>query len=411
MIRISHVSKSFRLRPTGGQSPRERLMHAILSVVRARRHVALRDISMEISPGDSVALMGVNGCGKTTLLKIVCGIMKPTSGSVEVTGRAGGLVELGAGFHDDLTGIENIFLHATLVGMPRREIRRRLDAILDFAELGRFIHTPVRHYSMGMFLRLGFAIAMNTDIDILVVDEALAVGDGYFQWKCLRKIKELKAQGKTLLFVSHLPDVAESVCRKAAWIHEGVVKSFGPSNEVARAYNQFVLNKMYEGGPQPWTPELSALLPQVRVGTGEIVIRGIRLLAADGETRHAFDRGEPVTIEVAAECFKPLDDVCIGYQVECIDTVATKVLSSERNAVFTVQPGKCRFLIRFPQLRLHAGTYHLTVSLYAARSLNALYDCHIKMHTITVNERQPWGYSTRVLDLAPSVSWEPGAGE
>src|SRR5262249_11287874 len=188
---------------------------------------ALRDVSFAVEHGRSFGVIGENGSGKSTLLKIVAGILRPTQGSVRVDGRLAALLELGSGFHPDLTGRENIFLNASVLGFSRAEIERRLDSIVEFAELERFIDTPLKHYSSGMTVRLGFAVAINTDPDILITDEVLSVGDEAFQRKCMDRIDDLMRRGKTIIFVSHGLEQVRYVCTDAIWLDHGQVRAAG----------------------------------------------------------------------------------------------------------------------------------------------------------------------------------------
>lgn len=406
MICLEHISKRFLLKPAGNSGLRAAVLGMLGQGAPRQEHWALRDISIEVPQGQSLALFGVNGSGKSTLLKLISGVMKPSSGRVDVSGRVGGVIELGAGFHGDLTGMENIFLHGTLMGLSRADIMKRLDAILDFAELGRFIHTPVRHYSMGMFLRLGFAIAVHTDPDILLIDEALAVGDGYFQWKCMRKIEEMKRQKKTLLYVTHVPNAAEAVCSHALWIHGGVARAYGAAQEVVRQYNDFLYGRLLENEPHDSPVELAALIPQARVGTGEVLITNAQLLDRHGQPRQAFESREPLTIEISAYAKRELHDVCIAYAIERPDQSVSVAYSGERTESFHLHPGENKLRVIFPELLLHAGNYYLTLSLYGKESIWNLYDCHIKMYTFTVTEPGAFDYSTRVFHQPTKIRWE-----
>lgn len=197
---------------------------------------ALQGVTLRVEPGEAVGVIGANGSGKSTLLKCVARVIEPTRGSIRVGGRVSALLELGAGFHPDLTGRENIFINGAMLGMTRREVKARFDEIVAFSELEQFIDSPVRTYSSGMYMRLGFSVAVHVDPDVLLVDEVLAVGDEQFQAKCRARIAEMKARGVTILFVSHdLPRVQE-VCDRAVWLDRGVVRADGPPAEVVREY-------------------------------------------------------------------------------------------------------------------------------------------------------------------------------
>jgi ABC-2 type transport system ATP-binding protein len=242
---------------------------------------ALRDVTLQVSEGETVGLLGANGSGKSTLLGLVAGILPPTTGQVRVRGRVGSLLELGAGFNGELSGRDNVFLNASLLGLPRREITRRFDAIVAFAELGPFIDTQVKHYSSGMYVRLGFAVAVHADPDVLLVDEVLAVGDGAYQRKCLAKVAELQARGRTILFVTHALDLVPRICQRAVVLDHGrIVHDGDPAGGAA------VLRRLLSDGPDADDHD------GPRVG-------GIRVLdPTTREARTAFRRGDPLSIEV-----------------------------------------------------------------------------------------------------------------
>lgn len=406
MIQLEHIAKQYTLKNYKGGSIGGYLLHSLFSADRGGKHWALRDVNLRIPEGESLALIGINGSGKSTLLRIISGVTTPTSGKVRVVGRVGGVVDLGAGFHEDLTGYENIFLHGTLIGLSRADIKARLDDIVDFSELGGFLNSPVKHYSWGMFLRLGFAIAVHTDPDVLIIDEALSVGDGYFQWKCLRKIDEMKSEGRTVLFVSHLPDVAEAVCKTAAWIHDGVVKCHGPAGQVGEAYNNHLFGNVLEGEPMDVPNEISALIPHSRVGTGAALLKNVRLLDGTGTARRSFMRGEELLIDFVIEAREDVDDVCVAVAIERVGQPVSMMVSREEGKVFNLKRGAARGSVRFPNLRLHAGTYYISISLNAAQDYRTLYDCHQKLYTFTVTDTSAHEYSTRFLDMPARAQWE-----
>ncbi|NPV70654.1 MAG: ABC transporter ATP-binding protein [Firmicutes bacterium] len=237
-IEVKDVWKRFRLYHDRASSLKEHFIFWARQT--AEDFWALKGINLAVSEGSTVGLIGRNGSGKSTLLKIISRILYPTRGEVTVNGRVSTLLELGAGFHPDFTGRENVFLNASILGLTRSRTRERLDDIIDFAEMGDFIDNPVRNYSSGMFTRLGFAVAVHVDPDILLVDEVLAVGDLAFQEKCLSKIRELQKKGTTIMFVTHSPQQLEELCDQAIWLDRGEVRMLGPAGEVARAYKQSV---------------------------------------------------------------------------------------------------------------------------------------------------------------------------
>ena len=226
---LDNVSKTFLLRHT--HSIKETVIAAIRRKPLSTSFEALRDVSFVIDHGESVALLGFNGSGKSTLLKLIAGVLQPDEGDVRTRGRIAGLIEVGAGFHPDLSGRENVYLNAAILGMEKAEIDARFDEIVAFSEIEKFIDTEVKHYSSGMFLRLAFAVAIHTEVDILLIDEILSVGDEPFQRKCLAKIRELNAQGKTLIVVSHDLDMVSSLCARGILIVDGSMTFDGDAKQ------------------------------------------------------------------------------------------------------------------------------------------------------------------------------------
>lgn len=233
-IIVSHVYKTFDVYLDKANSMKEKLLFWKRNRKETRQ--VLKDVDLKIKNGEAVALIGVNGSGKSTLLKLMTKIIYPNKGKIITNGKLTSLLELGAGFHPDFSGRENIYFNASIFGLTKKEIDNRLDQIIEFSELGNYIDNPVRTYSSGMYMRLAFAVAINVDADILLIDEVLAVGDQHFQEKCIAKMKELKAEGKTMVFVTHSMDVAKDLCERGIWICDGKVKMDGPSSEVAEAY-------------------------------------------------------------------------------------------------------------------------------------------------------------------------------
>lgn len=200
----------------------------------------LRGIDFEIKKGEAVGLIGQNGCGKSTMLKLLTRIMYPTSGEIKVNGRVSSLLELGAGFHPDMSGRENIYMNASVFGLSKKEIDKRLSDIIEFSELEMFLDNPIRTYSSGMYMRLAFSVAINVDADILLIDEILGVGDMNFQTKCFEKLKEIKKSGTTIVIVSHSLEQIEQICERSIWIKDGLVQKIGASVEVNNAYKQYM---------------------------------------------------------------------------------------------------------------------------------------------------------------------------
>jgi ABC-type polysaccharide/polyol phosphate transport system ATPase subunit len=281
--------------------PREARRLKDLVVARRRSRptdiVALREISFRIEPGSAVGLVGRNGSGKTTLLRLISGIIKPTSGRVDVGGRIGSLLELGAGFHPDMSGRENVFLNGSIHGLKRSYVREQLDEIVAFAGLEEFIDLPVRTYSSGMYMRLGFAIAAHIDADLLLLDEVFAVGDEQFQRKCFGKIFEFKQRGGTIVFVSHDASAVERLCDRAILLRQGRVEFDGPTHESIVRYRQLLAGDRdpaeREAGLKEW-------------GSGEARIAEVEVLGPDGKPRTQFLAGEPLVLRVRVAAERPL---------------------------------------------------------------------------------------------------------
>lgn len=234
-IICDNVYKSFDVYLDKSNTLKESVL-SLFSRNKKERRVVLNGVSLKIKKGECVALIGVNGSGKSTLLKLMTQIIFPNKGKITTRGKLTSLLELGAGFHPDFSGRENIYFNASIFGLSKAEIDKRLDKIIEFSELGSYIDNPVRTYSSGMYMRLAFSIAINVDADILLVDEILAVGDQHFQDKCLAKMKELRNEGKTMVFVSHAMGQVKELCNRAIWISEGKIKKDGPTNEVVDEY-------------------------------------------------------------------------------------------------------------------------------------------------------------------------------
>lgn len=234
-IEVKNVSKKFNVYFDKANSFKERILFIGRNKRKTSREV-LRDINIDIKKGEVVALIGVNGSGKSTLLKLITGIIYPNEGTIYTNGKLTSLLELGAGFHPDFSGRENIYFNASIFGLTKDEIDERIEDIIDFSEIREFIDNPVRTYSSGMYMRLAFSVAINVDADILLIDEILSVGDQHFQEKCYAKIEELKKQGVTIVFVTHSLGAVERFCTRAVWLHDGVVKLDGDAREVVKTY-------------------------------------------------------------------------------------------------------------------------------------------------------------------------------
>ena len=257
---------------------------------------ALRNVSFNLEQGEVIGLIGRNGAGKSTLLKILARITDPTEGWIEMRGRVGSLLEVGAGFHPELTGRENVFLSSAILGMPRREVMRKFDEIVAFANVERFVDTPVKHYSSGMFLRLAFAVAAHLEPEILLVDEVLAVGDARFQKKCLDKMQDVGQRGSTIIFVSHNMPAITRLCRRAILLEDGTIVRDGPSHEVVAAYLNSGLGTT---AAREWPDVTKA------PGTAEVALRAVRVRTPDGVVADAVDIRQTVGVEIEYDVLQP----------------------------------------------------------------------------------------------------------
>lgn len=302
-IEIESLSKCYPLgvRVRSGQL-REQIvkMLQVRSRERKRREIiwALRQVSFQVPEGQVVGIVGRNGAGKSTLLKILSRITYPTSGNIRVRGRVGALLEVGTGFHEELTGRENVYLNGSILGMRRREIDRHFDAIVEFSGLSQFMDTPIKRFSSGMRLRLGFAVAAHLDPDVLIVDEVLAVGDAGFQKKCISAMEELRSGGRTVLFVSHNMAAVENLCSRGIWIDRGELRMDGPAKEVIRAYLGSYASELSSG---------QALQTDSRTGTGEVRFKRLEFLSPAGTASPIIQSGDGLTIRMHFQAERRVD--------------------------------------------------------------------------------------------------------
>lgn len=359
-ISVNGVSKYFRLYHEKNQY----LKTAMLRGRRARYEEfwALKNICLEIPTGSTFGIIGSNGSGKSTLLKCLAGILTPDEGSVTHNGHVVALLELGAGFHPELSGRENIFLNGAILGMTHTEIERKFDAIVEFSGLEQFIDMPVKNYSSGMTVRLGFAIAINVDPEILIIDEVLAVGDASFQLRCLEKIEEFRKLGKTVVFVSHGLDQVIKLCNTVAWLDKGVVKMLGPAHEVVNEYSG-----MSYGAEETEEGEIGK-----RWGSHEIEISKVELLDETGHEPRVFTTGESMTVRMHYNAHTPLDDVIAGIRITLpLGTNVWGANSKRRGVLFPRLFGEGYIDLHIPNLPLLEGSYDLTLDLADISEIHA----------------------------------------
>ncbi len=351
-IRVNNLSKRYRIgKPQNRSEGRKSLLQTAVAPLRYLTSTlrepdpeeiiwALRDVSFEVQRGEVVGIIGRNGAGKSTLLKILSRITEPTSGRAEIHGRVGSLLEVGTGFHPELTGRENIYLNGAILGMKRREIERKFDEIVAFAEIERFLDTPVKRYSSGMYVRLAFAVAAHLEPEILLVDEVLAVGDMEFQKKCLGKMGDVARGGRTVLFVSHNMAAVKSLCNRAILLNAGQVICEGGVNQVVDAYLG-IGTEMFKSGIIPDNAP--------RIGTGDGRVRRIELLNWAGEPISQLYLGQPFRVVLTLQVAKSIREAVIEVGVSTLDGV--RVTSS-----FTVDGGQ-------PPIMLLKGWYKVCLDL------------------------------------------------
>jgi lipopolysaccharide transport system ATP-binding protein len=358
--------------------PADRLLE-MLSGNRLKRRQefwALQDVNIELPRGATVGVIGSNGSGKSTLLQIVAGVLAPTRGNVTVNGRVAALLELGAGFNPEFSGRENVYLGGSVMGLSRREMEQRFGAIVAFAELGDFIDQPVKTYSSGMYVRLAFALAIHVDPEILLVDEALSVGDAVFQHRCMRKIRELQEQGVTILFVSHDTGTVKSICTQAVLLERGRVVVAGAPDEVVNRYHARVSAELsstaYTSAEAPATerqafsdnPRFGQAAGFFRHGTGEARFRDVELLDEGGNVVGAVDTGKPVRLRAHLQCEAALEDLVVGFYVK--DRQGMELFGSntaeEGQPIARVAAGE-RLVLEFAfPAALRPGHYNVTVA-------------------------------------------------
>jgi ABC-type polysaccharide/polyol phosphate transport system ATPase subunit len=389
-IDVQHVSKSYRIYA----HPRHRFLEALWRGRRCyhREFWALSDVTFQVPEGLTVGVIGLNGSGKSTLLQVVAGVTQPTLGRVEVQGRIASLLELGAGFNPEFSGRENVLMQGAIVGVGRREMLERLPRIEAFAEIGDFIDQPVKTYSSGMFVRLAFAAAIHVDPDVLLVDEALAVGDAIFQHRCIRRIRELQEEGKTLLFVSHDVGLVKALCSRALFLHAGELRAIGEPAEIASLYHEHVAR--LERRPTAVRPPAPAAGPGIgsglfrpdpgfdqraglfRHGTGAARIRNVQLLDGNGHPLAAVPFGQDVVLRVHLEFHDEALSWILGYYVR--DRNGTDLLGTntyEEGVPVPSRKAGDTTVVDFRQrLPLALGHYSVTLGLAYERESPTYFD-------------------------------------
>ena len=391
IIKVEHISKVYRLY----SKPMDRLKE-ILGFGGSKRYkesYALKDISFEVRKGECVGIIGTNGSGKSTLLKIITGVLSQTSGDIYVGGKVSALLELGAGFNPEYTGIENIYLNGTMMKYSDEEIAAKLDDIVNFADIGEYIDQPVKTYSSGMFARLAFAVAINVEPDILVVDEALSVGDVFFQNKCFRKFEELRSKGVTILFVSHDIESVKAMTSRVLWIEQGIQKMFGDKLEVCNAYlktllleNNTLASETDVSGKQQYQVKKFELgnYPWIKNRTGDLLNEQIKILSCfvedtDGKIVYDLKSGEDYTLSIVFVTQKDIPDCIVGFVLQNkkgVSIINSNTLIVDEKKNFYARKGTTvRVDFHFNAPMLHTDEYILDCAVAGGRTVmdNTMY--------------------------------------
>jgi ABC-type polysaccharide/polyol phosphate transport system ATPase subunit len=365
-ITVQSVSKYYKLY----SKPSDKLKEMLL-LNKKKFHTdfwALRDVSFEVEKGQTVGIVGQNGSGKSTLLKIITGVLQPTTGNVCLNGRVAALLELGAGFNPEFTGRENVYLNGAIQGFSRKEMDERIEAIEAFAEIGRFIDEPVKTYSSGMYVRLAFSAAIHVDPDILVVDEALAVGDSRFQMKCFRKFEEFQEKGKTILFVTHDVQTVKQYCNYAYLLDKGKIIDYGEPNKVVNSYYQIIYandEEMATLNNAKGAQDEPVEYQEARYGTREGEIVDVQIINSKGEIVEKIDSCEECVFRVIAKVHKDMDYPIIGFTIKTINGIEVFAMNTYNEKVVIPPQKKGNvFCVEFKHvLSLGKGDYFLSSGL------------------------------------------------
>jgi lipopolysaccharide transport system ATP-binding protein len=414
-IALQHVSKRFRLYRGRQVSTVKDLFVRVFvgrggpALFSGEELWALRDVTLALGRGRMVGIIGSNGSGKSTLLKLLGGILKPTAGQVTVQGRVSALIELGAGFHPEFSGRENIYINGVLLGLSRAEIRARFDEIVGFAGLETFIDSPVKTYSSGMYMRLGFAIAVTVDPDILLIDEVLAVGDEAFQHRCIGKIQEFKARGKTIVLVSHDLASIERLCDEAVWLDGGRLRAHGETREVVGRYLEHVAREEARalGVEHAEAEAVARTDSRARWGSREVELTRVHLSDRNGSERYLFETGEPCTVHLAFRAHRPVEDPVFGVGVFRKDGVCCYGTNTALDGLaFGKVDGDGAVTMAIERLELVEGEYFLDAAVHARDGHP--YDYHSRLYAFAVRSRVR---DTGVARLAHHWRLERSGGE
>ncbi|MEK4513007.1 ABC transporter ATP-binding protein [Paenibacillus sp. FSL K6-2524] len=383
IIKIQDVVKSYKLY----DKPLDRLKEAISPThkIYHKEFKALNGISFKVEKGDALGILGKNGSGKSTLLKLITGVLSPSSGNIQVNGKISAILELGAGFNPEYSGKENVYLNGLMMGFTREEIDKKMNDIIEFADIGEFIEQPVKIYSSGMFARLAFAVSINVEPDILIVDEALAVGDVRFQTKCIDKMKELKNKGTTILFVSHATEQVKRFCNKAVWLKDGILQASGESSEIADLYEDFmkyntehsIYNEILSGINEPGITQLEDFVKP----TNPDIVASITKVNLNKNSFRTFDELE---VEIEYEVYDDyIEDLLLGVAIYTPDR---KYIFGPNTHLEKIdipnKLGRHRMKYIISSLPLLSGTFCIDVGLFNNEGIVCL---HYKENVVDFN--------------------------
>ena len=364
-IQVKHLDKMYKLY----NKPSDRLRETLGFKVPVREHYALRDVNFQVERGETVGIIGTNGSGKSTILKIITGVLSPTAGEVKVDGRISALLELGAGFNMEYTGIENVYLNGTMMGFSKEEVDARLQDILDFADIGDFVYQPVKSYSSGMFVRLAFAVAINIDPEILIVDEALSVGDVFFQAKCYRKFEEFKKMGKTILFVSHDLSSISRYCDRVILLNKGVKLEEGSPKQMVDMYKQLLVGQdpakaeeKKEEQKESWSQQFQVNPNMLEYGTKLAEIVDFAVLDDKDRCTNTIEKGSSFRIRMKVVFHQDIQEPIMAYTFK--DIKGTEITGTntlfEKKSVEHSQTGDSCTVTFEQEMFLQGGEYLLS---------------------------------------------------
>lgn len=415
-IKINNVTKTYKL----FKRNRDRVMDAFgIGGKRYREHNALKNLSFDVNQGETVGIIGTNGAGKSTILKIITGVLNPTDGDVEVNGRISALLELGAGFNQEYTGVENVYLNGTMMGYTKEEVDAKLDAILEFADIGDFVYQPVKTYSSGMFVRLAFAVAINIDPEILVVDEALSVGDVFFQNKCYQKFEDFKKEGKTILFVSHDLSSISKYCDRVILLNHGEKMAEGSSKDMVNLYKKLIagtsrdvkkaMNKeisrdennefsvWYKSTDEKYDKSQMTLNTKMdEYGSHKAVIRDFAIIDDDGQITDTIIKGSKFTLKTEVYFYEDVENPIFTYtfkNVKGVEVTGTNTMFEDK-LVDKAKAGETYVVTYEQNMDLQGAEYLLSMSCttFQKGEIKALHRCYDLTSVTVISDKNTVGF-------------------